>query len=199
MSPSIFEDELDTNKNVEYYIRNKLDYNKKYTFLIYKNMCENNIFTTKYGKIKTQKSQGWIKSNTTIVDWDETNKKTNCKQFDTNDLKNLNYMMYYIIAIYFRYLFGIVDHVNRNFLISDNILYSVDEENINMTKNSNFTKLEKNFVIINKNWSKVNDQINSVLKTWKTEIEKIPLSGNDRDKMIIRFNKLIENPKFIFE
>ena len=199
MSPSIFEDEIDTNKNVEYYIRNKLKYNKKYTFLIYKNMCENNIFTTKYGKIKTQKSQGWIKSNTTIVDWDETNKKTNCKQFDTNDLKNLNYMVYYIIAIYFRYLFGIVDHANRNFLISDNILYSVDEENINMTKDSNFTKLEKNFDIINKNWSKVAEKIDSILKTWKTEIEKIPLTGNDRGKMMSRFNKIIEKPKFIFE
>lgn len=64
-------------------------------------------------------------------------------------------MIYYILSIYFRYLFGIVDHANRNFLILGDILYSVDEENINMDKESNFNKLEKNFEMINKNWEKL--------------------------------------------
>lgn len=201
MSRAIFTDEINTNENVKYYIRNKKDYNKKYTFLIYKNICGDNIYTIKYGSVKTQKSQGWIDSNTTIVNWEETNKKTKCKQFDTNDLKDINYMVYYILSIYFRYLFGIVDHANRNFLILDDILYSIDEENIDMNKESNFNKLEKNFDMINNNWAKIENRINKILESWSSVIEKIVnmLPFEDRPKLIKRFNKILRSPKFIFE
>ena len=201
MSKTFFTDEINTNENVKYYIRNKYSYDNKYVFLIYKNLCGDNIYTTKYGSVKTQKSQGWIHSNTTIVNWEETNKKTKCKQFDTKDLKNENYMIYYILSIYFRYLFGIVDHANRNFLILDNILYSIDEENIDMDKESNFNKLEKNFEMINKNWEKVNTNINNILEIWKNSIKKIKniFIDEEYDKLIKRFNMIIKNPLFIFQ
>jgi len=201
MSRTIFTDEINTNQNVKYYIRNKYNYENKYIFLIYKNLCGDDIYTTKYGSVKTQKSQAWIDSNTTIVNWYETNKKTKCKQFDTNDLKNINYMIYYIISIYFRYLFGIVDHANRNFLVLDDVLYSVDEENIDMVKESNFNKLEKNFEIINKNWDKVDKKIYEILKEWNIKITEIKdiLLDEDYSKLLVRFNKIVKNPKFIFQ
>ena len=201
MSRTIFTDEINTNENVKYYIRNKYNYEKKYIFLIYKNLCGDDIYTTKYGSVKTQKSKGWIDSNTTIVNWEETNKKTKCKQFDTNDLKNENFMIYYILSIYFRYLFGIVDHANRNFLILGDILYSVDEENIDMDKESNFNKLEKNFEMINKNWEKVDKNINNILEIWKENIKEIKniFIDEEYNKLLKRFNMIIKNPRFIFE
>jgi hypothetical protein len=120
-----------------------------------------------------------------------------CHHFEVDDLKNEKYLIEYMEALYFRYLFGIVDAANRNFLIVDNRLYGIDEENIDMSKDSNFSKLGKQFEYINKKWSKVSDKIVNILKEWNNRLPEIEKILNDKiySGFVKRLNKLIKNPK----
>ena len=174
LSDDFFTDEvyslLHTNPH---YIRTKLNKRDVYTFIIYKNLCGDNIYKIKYGDIKTQKSKIWIDSNVWISDWKKLNEKSLCKEFNLNSLKNTKYLCEYILSIYFRYLFGINDHANRNFVVSNNNLYSVDEENIDMDNKSNFSKLDKQFEFILDNWNNCNEYILNTLKNWNLKLSEL--------------------------
>ena len=82
-------------------------------------------------------------------------------------------MLDYIQALYFRYLFGIVDAANRNFLIANGNLYGIDEENIDMDNESNFSKLTKQFNYINKNWYKIESKIKIILAKWYSKLPEL--------------------------
>jgi hypothetical protein len=165
-------------KNMETkYIRYNLDKNKKYTFLIYQNLCGDNIPIRKYGinaPTGKEKSADWIKVNATVVAWEKEN-TMNCKQFwyKEGDLNNQKYLISYALSIYFRSLFGIVDTTDRNFLIDkkNNIFYSVDEENLSMVKDCNFSKLGKHFQKIRESWGEIGTKIDEVIEIW---VEKLP-------------------------
>ena len=196
LSKDFFTGELNIEDNVgKGYIRNKLKKNEIYSFIIYKNLCGDISHTAKYGYLKTQKSKAWIDTNATIVNWSKMDSK--CHHFEVDDLKNEKYLLEYMEALYFRYLFGIVDAANRNFLIVNNRLYGIDEENIDMIKDSNFSKLAKQFDYINKKWGKVSVKIENILEEWNNKLPEIKKILNDKiysgfDK---RLNKLIKNPK----
>ena len=183
-----------------YYIRSKINKKDTYTFVIYKNLCGDNIYKIKYGDIKTQKSKIWIESNVWISDWNKLNNEGLCKEFNLNSLKNVKYLSEYILSIYFRYLFGIVDHANRNFVISNNNLYSVDEENIDMDNSSNFSKLDKQFEFISENWKKCNKHILITLQNWNLQLSKLENVIPEKyfRKFQERLNFIIEDPKKIF-
>ena len=52
-------------------------------------------------------------------------------------------------------------------------LYSVDEENISMTKESNFSKLGKHLDTIYNNWGEIGPKIEEKLKKWKNKKEGV--------------------------
>ena len=134
--------EIEVHQKTKQYIRQGDNSNN--IFIIYKNLCKN-LSVRKYGTLKKEKSAFWKQKESYIVDWD---KVENCNHINNNFEK---YLFPYTLSIIFRYLFGVVDHTNRNFIISNDKLYSVDEENINLDKESNFTKLKSNFKYIREN------------------------------------------------
>ena len=195
----------------------KLDLNTNYMFLIYKNLCGNNIPTRLYGDMVEkgkEKSESWINAKVTLVDFKKLFEIKVCKVFNSKeDLNNNHNLKYYILSIYFRYLFGIIDHADRNFLIelTNTKFYSVDEENIYTDKEITFIDSivnKSHRLIIRKNWDKVKNEVLEVLKLWKEKLPEImklihylPFKTKPllELKFIERFNKLIEDPEFIFQ
>jgi hypothetical protein len=211
---SFFNEKDNNNKN---YIRTKMSVDNVYIFLIFKNLCGNSIIDKKVryedrkvfksikSIVKAKSSPNWIDTNTYIVDW--TNRDNiNCKTFDikTGDLDNPENMLKYALAIYFRYLFGIIDHADRNFIIEtkngEQILYSVDEENKDMNKDSNFIKLSRHFKKIISSWDDLYPKIYEYLVRWEEQLQNIKdiLTEDEYIKFNKRFNMIIKNPKQIF-
>ncbi len=202
LSDTFFTDEVHSLLHTNpHYIRTKLNKKGLYTFIIYKNLCGDNIYKIKYGDIKTQKSQIWIDSNVWISDWKKLNEDGLCKEFNLTSLKNTKYLCEYILSIYFRYLFGINDHANRNFVISEDNLYSVDEENIDMDNSSNFSKLDKQFEFIKANWNKCNEYILQTLKNWILQLSELEdvIPKKYFQKFQERLKFISNDPKRIFE
>jgi hypothetical protein len=106
-------------------------------------------------------------------------------------------MIEYLEDIYFRYLFGIVDVANRNILITNNTLYGIDEENIDMNQEANFSKLTKQFNYINEKWDKIEDEINSILNKWYNKLPEIKsiLREDIFSKFLKRLTNIKNNPK----
>ena len=188
---------------------------EQYNFLIYENKCSSNGFMLrKYGEgvpHGKEMSKAWRNTGTTIADFSD---KGVCKVFTRNDLKQKKYLYDYVLSIYFRYLFGIVDHADRNFLIvlPENTLYSVDEENINFEKEITFLtdkNKKKNIEMIKKYWYLISNDITSKLKSWSDNREKITNFVKNRIKPFMvdgefnltkfdeRFDNLIKNSLFI--
>jgi hypothetical protein len=145
-------------------------------FLIYKNLCGNNIPTRLYGDMVEkgkEKSESWINAKVTLVDFKKLFENKVCKVFNSKeDLNNNHNLKYYILSMYFRYLFGIIDHADRNFLIelTNTKFYSVDEENIYTDKEITFIDSivnKSHRLIIRKNWDKVKIEVLEVLQVWK--------------------------------
>ena len=110
------------------------------------------------------------------------------------------------MLIYFRYLFGITDHADRNFMIGqDKYFYGVDEENISFDKEANFKKLVKPFKFLLDNWDR--DYTIVLLKKWKEFVEGNPTFKDELnkfgvgyyDKFLRRLNKIIKNPESILK
>jgi hypothetical protein len=150
-----------------------------YNFLVYENKCSSNGFILRnYGEgvpKGKEMSQAWRDAGTTIADFSD---RGVCKVFTRDDLKQKEYLYHYVLSIYFRYLFGIVDHADRNFLIvlPENTLYSVDEENINFEKEITFLtdrNKEKNREMIKRYWSSISDDIMNKLRSWSDKREEI--------------------------
>jgi len=150
-----------------------------YNFLIYENKCSSDGFILrKYGEgvpRGKEMSQSWRDAGTTIADFSD---RGVCKVFTRDDLKTKEYLYHYVLSIYFRYLFGIVDHADRNFLIviPENTLYSVDEENINFEKEITFLtdrNKEKNRELIKRYWSLISGDITNKLRSWSDKREEI--------------------------
>lgn len=198
----------------------KVNTENKYTFLVYKNLCGEDIETRKYGvnakKGRSEGSEAWKKADATLVDFDKLYKKGVCKVFyNETDLGNKEYLKYYILALYFRYLFGIVDHADRNFLIDkkSDLLYSVDEENITTNKEISFMDdkaKNKNRRNIEKGWPDVENDILKILKKWNKKLPKIEKLIDGLDKSLVkgpnlkkklneRWERLMKDPSFLFK
>lgn len=185
-----------------------------YNFLIYENKCSSDGFILrKYGEgvpRGKEMSQAWRDTGTTIADFSD---RGVCKVFTRDDLKQKEYLYHYVLSIYFRYLFGIVDHTDRNFLIilPENTLYSVDEENINFEKEITFLtdrNKEKNRELIKRYWSIISNDITSKLRSWSDKREEILNYANrikpdmvdgrfNLNKFEERFNNIINTSLFM--
>ena len=177
----------------------RVNIGQEYNFLIYDNKCGQNGFTLrKYGENVArgkEMSQAWRNANTTIADFSD---KEVCKVFTRDDLKNKDYLFHYVLSIYFRYLFGIVDHADRNFLIvlPENTLYSVDEENINFEKEITFLtdkNKQANRNMITRYSSLIEDDIANKLDGWSNKKQEILTLVNNIDPSMVDGNFNINN------
>lgn len=174
--------------------------NEKYLFLIYKNLCRGNIATRIYGRdigAGKELSAAWRAANAKLVDFKQL---PNSRPFSSaTDLLDDNILLAYVFGLYFRYLFGIVDHADRNFMMSAGILYSVDEENISIATDTNFSNLTSQKKFILNNWQKISSDIDCTLRQWRDKLINTNLYPADiHDKIIARLDILINNPKNIF-
>ena len=132
----------------------------KRPFLIFKNLCGNDLIIT------TKESKVW--KPTPVVDWD---KMVTCQVFNVLKEKNLNIIRQYIEQLLYRYIVGIGDLADRNFILAENKVYSVDEDSMG-----------KDIKLCSNLKKKRTDVILSFLK-----------------KDIVYFNELISKWKFIIE
>jgi hypothetical protein len=184
--------------NVENLASSNFRYNKNPTngtFIIYESLLEdpiNNKYPQiRYGDLSKHKSKTWKEANAFILD------QKNLKQLDwKNDLANEYIRYQYVLAISFRFLFGITDHADRNFIVDGNLLYGVDEENISFATDIKFggtVKHSKKCEFICEEWSSVFDaNVKETLRKWKLTLSK-------EDLCLPRLNLIMTNPKSIFE
>ncbi len=181
-------------------VRNKLsvkDKKKSHPYLITENLLT--IKKEEWKKIPRVKKETkmW---NTTVINWEKMD------TFLPKVSKNLNkdnigpVLKDYVTLIYFRYIFGISDLADRNFMIKSvedetkDVLYSIDEEvigqDINIYTNLKKTRCE----MINKYLKKEEEYYIELLKSWKKVIliEKVKGSKD-------RYSLLMENIAMIFQ
>lgn len=158
-------------------LRNNIDRSKPASFLIIKSLVKEEDLV-----YKMHKSKLW--PDTRIVDWKEVARKKSIKHID---IKNINYdeTRQYIESLCFRYILGIGDMADRNFIISEGIVYSIDEDGT--TKNVVFMdELKKNKCEFISNWIKKNyDSLK--IRDWKFDNEL----HNKRYKSILEKESLL--------
>jgi hypothetical protein len=103
-------------------LRNTLDTQHKYPFLIFNNLCGTHFETI------TKESKMW--SPTPVVNWD---RMTQCRSFVFKEYTKDNaVLIQYITHLLYRYMVGASDLADRNFILSmsEHQLYSVDEDTL---------------------------------------------------------------------
>jgi hypothetical protein len=159
--------------------RNKAIKNKKYPFLVYENVIKEKL------KTKIKDSKLW--PETEVVDYEKMLK------YEFNPSKcGKDIFKQYVIHLLFRSMIGASDLADRNFIIVDNILYSVDEETLkdDLDIESGLRKAKYSLVLefIKNNKSFLRDKIND----WKEK-----LKSNKKTPLADRALERIETNEFI--
>ena len=140
-------------------LRNKLPAGKPFPFLVFEDISGQSThfpFIFKESKL-------WTK--TKVVDW---SKLIECRIPDIKTLKDTDPLAFkdYVNNLLFRYVMGIPDQADRNFLYipSTHSIYSIDEESINKSINL-YTSLNKNkakivYTYIKNNWQDIKKLMN---------------------------------------
>lgn len=140
-------------------IRNNLDKNKKAPFLVFDSLLEEKDII-----IKKHKSKLW--PETEVIDWSKIN---SIKHIKINEM-NEDEIKQYIENLCFRYIFGIGDLADRNFIIHKGIVYSIDEDTVKNEVNF-MNELKKNKCNFISNWINENfDKLN--IHKWKFTCSK---------------------------
>ncbi len=174
-------------------VRQKLDKSKAYPFLVFTDLC-GFMSRDEQIPIKTKSSKMW--PETEVVDWNKVDVSEVCKE----DLKDDTICKEYILALLFKYIFGINDIANRNFMVNRQTknVYGVDEDVIDKTFTFNRLALAIKLEITN-NWDRLN--IDSVLVEWKESIQtnKQALADLFSEKFVENLEKRIgQIRKFMF-
>ena len=142
-------------------IRNKIQKDKQYLFLVYDNLVEE--------ELKTRKHSSKLWPETMVVDLDKMNKT----KFDPKKCSSEIFEMY-VTHLLFRYTIGIGDLADRNFVVSKNILYSVDEESISEEGINVMKELRKNKADLVKKYMKKNStKVMDNIKKWIEILSKL--------------------------
>lgn len=179
--PDLFED-------VPLGTRKKIDKNNPAYFLVCKSLIQGEI-----DDIPTQEKSSKLWDNETVVDWDSVKKNNRLWQFSFSDITDIDLnidrevlLCYYVLGLLWRYIIGIPDPADRNFIVNiiesdicneevcktktKVLLYSLDEENINNPTNYiNALKGDRNkqvLLYIKKNWNILEQK----LLLWKDKI-----------------------------
>lgn len=159
-------------------IRNKAIKDKKYPFLVYENVIKEKLIT------RIHSSKLW--PETEVVDYDKMKKY----KFDPKNCSK-DIFRQYIIHLLFRAMLGVSDIADRNFIIVDDILYSVDEETLNDNLSIEFElrkakyNLALDFIKDNK------DMLRKIVDSWKVKIEKSDLKLRDRVLTRLQTNEFV--------
>lgn len=153
-------------------IRNKIDVAKSHYFIIFDSLIEN--FPN-----KIHSSKLW--PPTQVVDWNSINLHLD---WNTRPLSDIE-MKYYVDMIIFRYILGISDLADRNFLRQNEKIYSIDEDI--MGRNIDLKKaLKKNKCEIIKKWIIKNHDILSY-KDWHIDKKYIVNNVESKEKLLSLF------------
>lgn len=178
--------------------RSNYRYNKKPVlglFIMFQSLLkvnsEGEIKFRRYGKDEKQKSQAWIDSGAYIV------KPRHLNTFVWHDkYYEPEILVDYINALHFRYLFGITDHADRNFIVKEEKMYDIDAESISYTNvmkySSKYRKRSRIISSIIETNPEIRNSLQTTLDIWK---EAIP----EGSECIPRLDALIANPKLIFK
>lgn len=157
--------------------RNTIDRTKPAWFIIFDSVIEKN-------KIKTKMHSSKLWPETEVVDWSRI-----LLHFDyKTGLISYRQLVDYVRAILFRFIRGISDFADRNFLIVNNRVISIDEDieerNPNVYKELRKNKAEYLYRWLKNNYEKLD------IQNWKgeTEYEKEKLEiVKDKDKCLKLF------------
>lgn len=177
--PNLLVSPLSTRNNI-----NK-ENNKKYYFLIYDNLIQDDLITKKHS------SKIW--PSTEVLDFDKMEKY----KFSLIKNKNQKLLKDYVNHLMFRAILGIGDLEDRNFLPIDDKLYSLDEESLNDDLNIlKELKKEKSEIVVRiiDNHKKY---FQDVLLCWKNIIENTIYTKETKDNK--ESNKISESLKKLLE
>lgn len=175
--------------------RNLIDKDELHPFLI----CEDLFDIINYPK-KMVESKVW--GITFVVDWSKvTPDKSKCSHLDSRGLfeKDPELFAQYVLALFYRYIFGISDLADRNFLVVNRAVYSIDEDTYNKDINMK-NELRKDIIEDILQFLKEYN-LEEIVKYWyavflqkyecKTEEEKESIKK--------RFEIMITNPESVFQ
>jgi hypothetical protein len=137
-------------------IRNSLDRTKTAWFIIFDSVIEENQI-----KIKKHQSKCW--SETEVVDW-----STIPLHFDYTQSLTSQEMTDYVHGLLFRYLYGVSDLADRNFLKVKGRIISIDEDIENKNVNL-YSELKRNKSEYIQNWLETNYHRLDVLQWPETD------------------------------
>ena len=169
-------------------LRNKLDLTKSYSFLVTRAMLP-----IHYPQ-KIHSSKKW--PPTKVVDWDNETLKKYISPIDAQLPSNL--MSVYIDNLFFRFIVGIPDPANRNFIVTRGTIYAVDEENYG--QNVKFAhQLGKDMIERIKRYIIGMDNITQKLQRWRQIFQdETHFSNKDINGMLERIDEVIIDPSALF-
>ena len=109
-------------------------------------------------------------SSNIIVDWKNVK---NCNAFTILSATELQ-KKEYVRALLFRQFMGIPDLADRNFIMKDDVVYSIDEDSTGKDVNFNSIKSGKNMKIINEMIKKYPKEYTESLAMWKKYANENP-------------------------
>jgi hypothetical protein len=161
------------------------------TFVIFKSLLdepeERHYYSMEYGDSKSHKSDAWKASKAIVIHPSQTKRLKWKSDFNTFEIR-LNY----VLAIYFRSLFGVLDHASRNFVVVGDEVYGVDEENVSFGTDIKLGQHKSKSKFIIENWDDdFTEDVNRTLKSWSDTLGAHPCRP--------ALDALIENPQHLFE
>ncbi len=159
-------------------VRKSLGTTIKRPFLIFDNLCGDKF------AIKIKESKLW--QPTEVVDWE---KMTKCQIFNIVKEKNDHLIKQYIEQILYRYIVGAGDLADRNFMMAEGKIYSVDEDSLGKEVNlcsslkKTRTTIIKNFVHNHKKY------FENLIDGWKFTIksdEEFIVTSNTYYNLILK-------------
>ena len=159
--PDLFESPLGT--------RNKIEEDKAYPFLICDDLCG-----SKKKEFPVEIKNSKLFTDEPVVDWKKMKK---CRPADVMWLheNDTPAFMEYIYNLLFRYVWGIPDYADRNFIYmpKKHRIYSVDDEGMGSDKEP-YIQLRKNKSQLIFNFiSEKQGKILKIIKAWEDDLKKV--------------------------
>lgn len=191
--PDLFED-------VPLGIRKNIDRSKPAYFLV----CES-LLQEDESEIPTTEASSKLWKDEKVVDWEEVEKNNDLKRFNFNNIvgedNEKRYLYLYVIGLLWRYIIGIPDPADRNFMcinqdsnINNMKMYSLDEENIKHPSEYKTALKGNRYKYFKKYINKYKTIIKEKLEKWRANIHKsLIFDQNTLYEIISRLNYILNN------
>ena len=138
-------------------VRSKIVPHTAYPFLIFDSMFPQNV------QFPTEIRESKLWPPTEVVDW---KKVKNCDAFNASSATEQQ-KKEYVRALLFRQFIGCGDLADRNFILKDGIVYSIDEDSTGKEVNFASIKSKKNKEIIEEMRQKYHTEYSASIALWK--------------------------------